>query len=89
MLAVEGHLAHEIALLRALPAQLQLRAQPSCINLNALLACWPRECLEYIVVHELTHLLEASHSPRFHALVAKALPEWKQRKRILESFQPL
>ena len=59
------------------------------INLNALLACWPRECLEYIVVHELTHLLEPSHSPRFHALVGKALPEWKQRKRLLESFQPL
>ena len=59
------------------------------INLNALLACWPRECLEYIVVHELTHLLEANHSPRFHALVGKALPEWKQRKRLLESFQPL
>ena len=59
------------------------------INLNALLACRPRECLEYIVVHELTHLLEANHSPRFHALVGKALPDWKQRKRILESFQPL
>lgn len=59
------------------------------INLNALLACWPRECLEYIVVHELTHLLEPNHSPRFHALVGKALPEWKQRKRILESFQPV
>lgn len=59
------------------------------INLNALLACWPQECLEFIVVHELTHLLEANHTPRFHALVGKALPEWKERKRLLESFQPL
>lgn len=59
------------------------------INLNTLLACWPKECLEYIVVHELTHLLEANHSPRFHALVTKFLPEWKQRKRVLEQFKPV
>lgn len=58
------------------------------INLNALLACWPKECLEYIVVHELTHLLEANHSPRFHALVGKFLPMWRERKKILESFEP-
>lgn len=59
------------------------------INLNTLLACWPKECLEYIVVHELTHLLEANHSPRFHALVGKFLPVWKERKQLLESFKPL
>lgn len=58
------------------------------INLNALLACWPQECLEYIVVHELTHLLEANHSPRFHALVGKFLPVWRERKKVLENFEP-
>lgn len=58
------------------------------INLNTLLACWPKECLEYIVVHELTHLLEANHSPRFHQLVGSFLPQWRERKKLLESFQP-
>ena len=59
------------------------------INLNTLLACWPKECLEYIVVHELAHLQEANHSPRFHAIVATYLPEWRKRKKLLEDFKPV
>ena len=59
------------------------------INLNALLACWPKQCLELIVVHELTHLLEASHSQRFYEILSSQLPDWQQRKQLLESFQPL
>ena len=59
------------------------------INLNALLACWPKQCLELIVVHELTHLLEANHGQHFHALMSTHLPDWKQRTQLLESFQPL
>ncbi|WP_418308673.1 M48 family metallopeptidase [Phascolarctobacterium succinatutens] len=59
------------------------------INLNTLLACWPQECLEYIVVHELAHLQEANHSPRFHAIVERYLPEWRKRKKMLASFKPL
>ena len=59
------------------------------INLNTLLACWPQECLEYIVVHELAHLHEANHSPRFHAIVERYLPEWRERKKLLVAFKPL
>ena len=59
------------------------------INLNTLLACWPQECLEYIVVHELAHLHEANHSPRFHAIVERYLPEWRERKKKLAAFKPL
>ena len=59
------------------------------INLNMLLACWPQECLEYIVVHELAHLQEANHSPRFHAIVERYLPEWRERKKLLEDFKPV
>ena len=59
------------------------------INLNTLLACWPKECLEYIVVHELAHLQEANHSPRFHAIVERYLPEWRERKKLLEDFKPV
>lgn len=59
------------------------------INLNTLLACWPQECLEYIVVHELAHLHEANHSPRFHAIVERYLPMWRERKKLLAAFKPL
>ena len=48
------------------------------IRLNSDLAKKPRECLEYIVVHELTHLLEPSHNIRFTTLMDQFLPNWKQ-----------
>lgn len=50
------------------------------IRLNTLLAMYPPECLEYVLVHELTHLLEASHNARFHALMDGFLPDWRMRR---------
>ena len=46
------------------------------IRLNTELAKKPPECLEYIVVHELAHLLEPTHNARFTALLAQYLPAW-------------
>ena len=45
---------------------------------------YPIECLEYVIVHELVHLLEASHNKRFYALMSQFMPEWKQHKRLLK-----
>ncbi len=53
------------------------------IRLNTELARKPRECLEYIVVHELAHLMEPSHSPRFMAILDAALPQWRERRQEL------
>jgi len=50
------------------------------IRLNSELAKKPRECLEYIVVHELVHLLEPSHNARFISLMDKFMPNWKQHR---------
>lgn len=47
------------------------------IWLNLELAKKPLECIEYIVVHELIHLIEPSHSKRFMALLDEHLPKWK------------
>lgn len=47
------------------------------IRLNLELAKKPPECLEYIVVHELAHLLEPTHSRRFIALMDKFAPKWR------------
>jgi predicted metal-dependent hydrolase len=53
------------------------------IRLNTDLAKKPRECLEYIVVHEMTHLLEPTHNRRFLALMDHFIPEWRYRKQML------
>lgn len=57
------------------------------ISFNLELAKKPVECIEFIVVHELVHLLERRHSPRFQSLVEKYLPDWKKRKRYLNSVE--
>jgi predicted metal-dependent hydrolase len=41
------------------------------IRVSSRLAAWPRWVLEYVLVHELAHLVEVSHGPAFHALVAR------------------
>ena len=47
------------------------------IRLNTELAKKPKECLEYIVLHEMLHLLEPTHNARFVALMDGFLPSWQ------------
>lgn len=56
------------------------------IRLNTALAYCPRECLEYVVVHELAHLLENNHSQRFWEVVTGALPDYKARQKNLKEL---
>lgn len=58
------------------------------IWLNTELAKKPHECLEYIVVHEMIHLLERTHSPRFYELQQQFMPSWRGRRELLNA-QPL
>lgn len=53
------------------------------IWLNLELSKKPESCLEYIIVHELIHLLERHHNERFNFFISKYLPNWKQLKREL------
>ena len=53
--------------------------------LNLELAKKPPECLEYLVVHELAHLLVRLHNARFHALMDRHLPEWKAMRKTLNT----
>ena len=46
----------------------------------------PREYLEYIIVHELVHLLERNHTRRFKEIMDKYLPRWRIHKRQLNEF---
>jgi len=55
------------------------------IRLNTELAKKPRDCLEYVVVHEMFHLLERHHNDRFTALMDNYLPQWGHLREMLNS----
>jgi len=57
------------------------------ITYSTELARVPRELVEYVVVHELTHLQAHDHGPRFYALMGVRLPGWKNLRRRLNKRQ--
>lgn len=56
------------------------------IWLNLELAKKPPECLEYILVHELAHLLERHHNERFRSIMNKHMPNWREHRNLLNSL---
>ena len=56
------------------------------IWLNLELAKKPIHCLEYIIIHEMTHLLERNHNTRFVSLMNNLLPNWKDVKEELNEL---
>lgn len=60
------------------------------ITLNLQLAKWSDYVLEYIIVHELAHLLEPSHNEVFKHIVSRFMPDWQARKALLaKGLNPL
>lgn len=53
------------------------------VTLNLELGRRDPELLEYVIVHELAHLFEANHGPRFYAVMDEYLPDWKAKRRAL------
>ena len=58
------------------------------IRFNLRLAQMPPSCIEYVVVHELTHLRVLNHGPEFKALMDARLPDWRDRRRRLNQHLP-
>ena len=56
------------------------------IWLNLELAKKPERCLEYIIVHEIVHILERNHTERFVAIMDKTMPQWREYKKELNQF---
>lgn len=56
------------------------------IRLNTELVKKPRDLLEYVIVHEMIHILEPNHSPRFFALLSEHYPSWPEARQDLNEL---
>ena len=56
------------------------------INMNTRLIEGPESFIEYVMVHEYAHFVHANHSKAFHTVVAHFLPDWKARKKALNTY---
>lgn len=71
----------------------QLRARwGSCtgsgtITLNVRLVQVPKQYIDYVIVHELAHLVEHNHSKRFYVLLDKMMPDWRERRQDLNRLE--
>ncbi|MBS6395642.1 MAG: M48 family metallopeptidase [Clostridiales bacterium] len=54
------------------------------ISISLWLGAFPEECIEYVVVHELTHLLEPGHNDRFYSILDQHYPSWRQCRKQLK-----
>ena len=56
------------------------------ITLNTYLIYAPIECVEYVILHEFTHFLQANHSAKFYEELSKVCPDWKRRRKQLNEI---
>ena len=54
------------------------------INLNYYLLKAPQPCIEYVILHELTHFLYPHHNEDFYTFMTVHMPDWQERKRLLD-----
>ena len=56
------------------------------IRLNTELAKKPLECIEYLIVHEMVHLIEPTHNSHFVALMDRSMPRWQLHRQLLNQL---
>ena len=59
-------------------------AKKGVITLNKQLLEAPRNCIEYVVMHEFCHFIHPNHSKHFYDFLTILMPDWKERKELLE-----
>lgn len=58
-------------------------------KVRGLLSDWykaPRECIDYVILHELCHIAEHNHSERFYRLMSQVMPDWAKTKERLDGM---
>lgn len=86
--------AHYAAIMGVTPTSVKITSARtrfgSCSGKNGIcfslyLMQYPEEAIDYVVVHELAHIRHHDHSPAFYAEVAKVLPDYKERMKLLKT----
>lgn len=57
------------------------------ITLNLKLIQVPKHLIDYVIVHELSHIVEHNHSDEFYALLTRIMPDWEERRETLNRFE--
>jgi predicted metal-dependent hydrolase len=87
-----GKVARYAAVMDVCPAGISITGAKtrfgSCSAKNRLSFSWrlmqyPEKAVDYVVVHELAHILEKNHSPAFYRHVQAVLPDWRERRALL------
>lgn len=60
-------------------------AKKGIITLNKRLIEAPRNCIEYVIMHELCHFIHPNHSKQFYSFLSMLMPDWRERKATLDS----
>ena len=85
--------AHWSAVMELVPAGIKITSARtrfgSCSGKNSICFSWrlmqyPREAIDYVVVHELAHIRHHDHSPAFYALIERYMPDWRERIKLLK-----
>ena len=88
-----GRVAHYAAIMGVTPTSVKITSARtrfgSCSGKNGIcfslyLMQYPEEAIDYVVVHELAHIRHHDHSPAFYAEVARVLPDYKERMKLLK-----
>ena len=88
-----GHDSVEVAVKKLTKRWGEFHPSKNLVVLNAELIVAPMECIDYVIIHELSHVLIIDHGPDFYNLLTRRQPRWKNLKNELEGhsigFGPL
>ena len=80
----QGRVSSPQLRLRRMPKRWGSWTRRGAIYLNPELVLAPASCIDYVVTHELCHLVHAPHGQAFYGLLRRVMPDWEERKDRLE-----
>ena len=63
------------------------KPQKGVVTLNSKMIAFPKEAIEYVVLHEFAHFIHPNHSKDFYGLVEELMPDWKERRALLQDVE--